>query len=441
MLEFPIHRIEADRAIARAQCNASGRLMSHCGLNRSPGDPAGRSMGLQSVLSGNAWSRVALARCTRSLWRATARVTLCGLALWANDVTCFANSILISSGHRHPIVPHFTLPDYAPEPQIWMVQATEPRAQDEEKAWEQTSKQDSISAYIGFLESFPSGVHAADARKRQKELEDAAGSKSGGTPLPRGHARPDKTMEAPAPPAGPTQSSAKPPEFGWDFDSKSGKMSVKVGGEERVCVVPSDAVSSASVYRDGQNVRVNFERREPGGLKAYDLSLPEFCAWSFTAPRPSPSPTALPAIRECDAGFRLEGGNCVRVNCPSGQQLQAGACRPIVCSAGQVLQGNSCIALPTLLVTASASRWCTTRRSYSLRLEGDKIVWTDSGGSVDVERIVSDEVSSARTVTQKSVHSSGDTVPTGTVWTYSSGGKNRISVSKSGGASFWLTRC
>jgi hypothetical protein len=90
---------------------------------------------------------------------------------------------------------------------------------------------------------------------------------------------------------------------------------------------------------------------------------------------------------------------------------------------------------------ASASRWCTPNRSYSLTVDGGSIRWTDSFGSVDIERILDNESSFARTVTQRSVHSDGDSVPAGTTWTYSSSGSGRISVSKEGGRPFSLKRC
>jgi hypothetical protein len=94
-----------------------------------------------------------------------------------------------------------------------------------------------------------------------------------------------------------------------------------------------------------------------------------------------------------------------------------------------------------LLEMASASRWCTPNRSYSLTVDGGSIRWTDSFGSVDIERILDNESSFARTVTQRSVHSDGDSVPAGTTWTYSSSGSGRISVSKEGGRPFSLKRC
>jgi hypothetical protein len=94
-----------------------------------------------------------------------------------------------------------------------------------------------------------------------------------------------------------------------------------------------------------------------------------------------------------------------------------------------------------LLEMASASRWCTPNRSYSLTVDGNSIRWTDSFGSFDIERIVENGASHARTVTQKSHHSDGNSVPPGTTWTYSTSGSGRISVSKEGGQPFSLKRC
>jgi hypothetical protein len=150
----------------------------------------------------------------------------------------------------------------------------------------------------------------------------------------------------------------------------------------------------------------------------------------------------------CGQGQRLQGSGCVAINCPDGQRLDGNGCVAIVCGQGQRLQGSACVALepprnfrPPLLTAASGSRWCTTRRTYSLKIGGDKIIWTDDLGSVDVERIVSNEVPFARTVTERSLHSRGDSVPPGTSWTYRGDGDDRISVSKNGGNSFMLKRC
>jgi hypothetical protein len=94
-----------------------------------------------------------------------------------------------------------------------------------------------------------------------------------------------------------------------------------------------------------------------------------------------------------------------------------------------------------LLEMVSASRWCTPNRSYSLTMDGESIRWTDSYGSIDIERILENEHSYARTVTQQSRHSDGDSVRAGTTWTYSTNGDGRISVSKEGGRPFSLKRC
>lgn len=151
----------------------------------------------------------------------------------------------------------------------------------------------------------------------------------------------------------------------------------------------------------------------------------------------------------CRTGTRQNGLSCVPIVCLEGERLDGNNCVAIVCNQGYQLQHSTCVAIPPppriappgLLIVASASRWCTGRRTYSLKVETDRIVWTDSLGSVDVERIVSNEETFAQTVTQDSRHSSGDAVPRGTVWTYVSGGPNRIRVSKDGDKSFLLNRC
>jgi hypothetical protein len=95
----------------------------------------------------------------------------------------------------------------------------------------------------------------------------------------------------------------------------------------------------------------------------------------------------------------------------------------------------------SLLRKISIGRWCTLRRTYSLKLAGNNIIWTDSFGSIDMERVVYDNVGNAQTVTQKSIHSDGNPVPVGTTWIYFSSGGDKIDVSKNGGKAFSLRRC
>lgn len=164
-------------------------------------------------------------------------------------------------------------------------------------------------------------------------------------------------------------------------------------------------------------------------------------------------------IVRCLPGTRQEGSACVPIVCAEGQRLDGNGCVEIVCGTGYLRQGSRCVAVlpvpapppppqpspppppPTLLASASASRWCTPRRTYVLSFDGDKIVWRDNFGAVDIERILSDGVSSAQTVTLDSRHAGSDAVARGTVWSYSANGRDKISVSKSGGASFSLSRC
>ena len=95
----------------------------------------------------------------------------------------------------------------------------------------------------------------------------------------------------------------------------------------------------------------------------------------------------------------------------------------------------------SLLQKIATSRWCTQRSSYSLQVSGSDIVWKDSVGSIDMERIIYNNVVDAQTITQRSIHPQGDGVPAGTTWTYSLGGTDRINVLKNGGKAFSLTRC
>jgi hypothetical protein len=185
-------------------------------------------------------------------------------------------------------------------------------------------------------------------------------------------------------------------------------------------------------------------------MTATQTALAEIAAAAERNPPPRVQLDELQSrLIRCRAGTRQDGLSCVPIVCPEGQRLDGNSCLAIACNQGYELQHSTCVALPPppriappgLLIVASASRWCTSRRTYSLRVETDRIVWTDSQGSVDVERIVSNEETFAQTVTQESRHSSGDAVPRGTVWTYVANGANRIRVSKDGGNSFLLNRC
>jgi hypothetical protein len=108
---------------------------------------------------------------------------------------------------------------------------------------------------------------------------------------------------------------------------------------------------------------------------------------------------------------------------------------------GSANQNTGSPAPTAFLQRISASRWCTSRRSYTLQLAGDSIVWKDSFGSIDMERIIYNNAAGAQTVTEKSIHADGSGVPAGTIWTYGSNGFDRIDVSRRGGNGFSLTRC
>jgi len=185
-------------------------------------------------------------------------------------------------------------------------------------------------------------------------------------------------------------------------------------------------------------------------MAATQTALAEIAAAAERSPPPRAQLDELQShLIRCRTGTRQDGLSCVTIVCPEGQRLDGNICLAIVCNQGYELQHSTCVALPpppriappALLIVASASRWCTSRRTYALRIETDRIVWTDSLGSVDVERIVSNEETFAQTATQESRHSSGDAVPRGTIWTYIANGPNQIRVSKNGGTSFLLNRC
>jgi hypothetical protein len=97
---------------------------------------------------------------------------------------------------------------------------------------------------------------------------------------------------------------------------------------------------------------------------------------------------------------------------------------------------------PTLLAMIASGRWCTERRSYWLKLNDRSIVWKDSFGSTDIEEVIYDSATEAKTKTQRSSHSDGDNVPIGTTWVYYSNGTSTINVAKNGvKRTFSLNRC
>jgi hypothetical protein len=94
-----------------------------------------------------------------------------------------------------------------------------------------------------------------------------------------------------------------------------------------------------------------------------------------------------------------------------------------------------------LLQRVSASRWCTSSRSYSLQLVGNTATWRDNLGSVDTETVVLNNASDAQTVTQRSVHTDGNSEPIGTTWNYHMTGIDTVSVKSGNKKSFTLKRC
>ena len=197
-------------------------------------------------------------------------------------------------------------------------------------------------------------------------------------------------------------------------------------------------------------------------LASTQQEIPQIAAAARQSPPPQAQLDSLyRQLIRCGPGTRQDGLSCVPVTCADGQRLQGSSCVEIVCGPGTQRQGSTCVAIApppaapppppppiqqpprqaTLLIAASSSRWCTSRREYWLSFDGDRIVWRDSFGAMDVERIVEDNVSFARTVTVDSRRTQGTVVPRGTVWHYRSSGHGRIDVSRSGGGTFSLTRC
>jgi hypothetical protein len=94
-----------------------------------------------------------------------------------------------------------------------------------------------------------------------------------------------------------------------------------------------------------------------------------------------------------------------------------------------------------LLQKISAGRWCTPSRSYSLQLNGDTAVWRDNLGSVDTEKIIANSASEAQTITQRSVHSDGNSETAGTIWTYHLNNTGSVSARSNNKKAFSLKRC
>jgi len=104
---------------------------------------------------------------------------------------------------------------------------------------------------------------------------------------------------------------------------------------------------------------------------------------------------------------------------------------------------------PTLLESSFVSTWAIETplncnlpsKSYSLKIEDGNIIWRDGTGNIDIETVVLSAETEFRTITLKSVHHNGRGEKSGTTWTYSSLGRDRLSVKPGGRDAFRLARC
>jgi hypothetical protein len=102
----------------------------------------------------------------------------------------------------------------------------------------------------------------------------------------------------------------------------------------------------------------------------------------------------------------------------------------------------------TLVETVSQGRWaigstanCSVpRKTYTLSLDGNNIVWRDGLGNIDVEALVSSGDSSFNGVTLQSIHSgAGERV--GQTWSYFEVRPGLIRVQPAGKSPFMLVQC
>lgn len=185
---------------------------------------------------------------------------------------------------------------------IVLAQQLNPRTPaSEDEAWQLSRRQDTIEAYIKFLETYPAGKYAAQARERQQELETPKTGASTGAPPPSSRRTQPRDVDAPegnsaGPPArDDTLERGTAKAIAWDFDRKTEELKVRVNGETRTCRIPdAGSVSGLGVYTDGFEVRINFERTSGGHAKALDFSWAELCTASNSPPAKNPGSIELP---------------------------------------------------------------------------------------------------------------------------------------------------
>lgn len=80
-------------------------------------------------------------------------------------------------------------------------------------------------------------------------------------------------------------------------------------------------------------------------------------------------------------------------------------------------------------------------KAYSLRLDGNTVVWQNGTGSIDIEEVTLNDENEFRTVTLKSIRRVGNGFPLGTSWTYLRSGPDSIQVIESGQKTYRIARC
>jgi hypothetical protein len=214
----------------------------------------------------------------------------------------------------------------APGGGILIAQAPRSAASSEQSAWEAARRLDTADAYLHFLEDFPAGTYAAEARWRQREIERSDATVPGNSisqrSRSRGAANPESAARelekaarlplqaAPLPGAGPSPEgashppAASTPSFAWTYDEKSGRLAVTINGREQGCQISDPAgVAGLGAYRDGSNVRINFERRDASGVHTIDSTLTDACMAPVAPPATRPiasippvPPTPVPTL-------------------------------------------------------------------------------------------------------------------------------------------------
>ncbi len=188
-------------------------------------------------------------------------------------------------------------------------------AANEDSAWETARNANTEDAYIRFLEEFPAGNHADQARQALDALSRPPPPRTEAPSRdlardPPAATQPDPGARRPPPAPDPAPSPSVPPPaasplagkaFAWNYDERAGALTVTNNGKTQKCVVlnPSD-YAGIGVYLSEGAPRVNFDRQRPGNRSSSgDLLFDAFCAEaSNTIPTPPPSTSAPPPDRQ-----------------------------------------------------------------------------------------------------------------------------------------------